>query len=594
MNGSRPNNGAVTYAAPPVPGSRYVVGGIGAQPGPVVAGAYPVVSMPPAVGAMPSSMPVSPVIEPTLMPSPVPPDAIGEPEREFEEMVGDLRRSFIGWLKRTETELKEKKGDMRREKQAFEEEKIQVWRQFMAEKQKEVEKIKEDRRRSELEISGAMRQIQADREEARRKIAEERSRMEQDHDKKRRHLAHEREKFRQEYELFENDRQKVQDPHLATEAMVDLNVGGSVFETARATLVQQPGSFLESVVSGRHRLSRDRNGRIFINRDPELFRLILNFLRNPAVPPMPRDHAESEALVTEASWFGVRFFPFPLVFACGGHNGYEHLRSMEVLDVGNQCWRPCRPMSTERTYFGAATLSSRLFLFGGQNLDYKALCELEIYDCLRDAWTSGASLSVPRRNCASTTLNGCIYAIGGFDGSQIIASVEAYDLRMKSWMSQEPLPLPRSSCMAAVQDGKIWVLGGTSGTRTKTVEFFEPRMGKWESLNAEMLEVRSSGQAACCVNHLFSLGGIDNNQTIHYSLECLDPDSLTWSFRQNMQVSRMDFSSVVISDSVMVAGGQNGDVLSSTEFYRPELDDWQPGPSMLFPRYGHQCLLVQL
>lgn len=33
--------------------------------------------------------------------------------------------------------------------------------------------------------------------------------------------------------------------------------------------------------------------------DPDHFRTILNFLRNPHTPPMPRDTAESEALVQE-------------------------------------------------------------------------------------------------------------------------------------------------------------------------------------------------------------------------------------------------------------------------------------------------------
>lgn len=32
----------------------------------------------------------------------------------------------------------------------------------------------------------------------------------------------------------------------------------------------------------------------------------------------------------------------------------------------------------------------------------------------------------------------------------------------------------------------------------------------------------------------------------------------------------------MLSDSIMASGGQHGEVLSSTEFYRPELDDWQP------------------
>merc|ERR1719238_2150995 len=166
---------------------------------------------------------------------------------------------------------------------------------------------------------------------------EEKARLEQEGHGKRRTVAHEYEKFRQEYGLFEAERQRLQQPHLAAEATVDLNVGGTVFETSRSTLVQQSGSFLEAILSGRHQISRDRSGRVFINRDPEHFRTILNFLRNPQTPPMPQDSAESDALMREASYYGVHFFPFPLVFAAGGHDGYEHLRAMEVLDVGNQC-----------------------------------------------------------------------------------------------------------------------------------------------------------------------------------------------------------------------------------------------------------------
>jgi hypothetical protein len=251
-------------------------------------------------------------------------------------------------------------------------------------------------------------------------------------------------------------------------------------------------------------------------------------------------------------------------------------------------------MGTERTYFGAATLKNRLHLFGGQNLDYKALCELEVYDCLRDQWEYGASLKYPRRNCAAAELDGRIYAIGGFDGSKIVSSVEGFDARLKSWMLLEPLPNPRSSAMACAQGGKIWVLGGTSGTRERTVDVFDPRAARWESSKVEMLEVRSAGQAACCVNHVFALGGTDNGQNIHSTMECMDADDTTFSLRQPMLEPRMDFAASVISDSIMVGGGQNGGVLSTTEFYRPELDEWQAGPSMMIPRYGHQYLLCTL
>jgi len=516
----------------------------------------------------------------------------GDPD--FEEMVSDLRRSFVGWLKKTEMEIKQQRSDLRRSRQAFEEEKLSVWQQFMIEKQREVEKIREDKRRGEDEGSGQLRQVQADVEEARRRMNEEKGRIEQEGHGKRRTVAHEYEKFRQEYGLFEAERQRLVEPQLAAEATVDMNVGGTVFETSRSTLVQQSGSFLEAVLSGRHQISRDRSSRVFINRDPEYFRTILNFLRNPQTPPMPRDSAESEALVKEAAFYGIHFFPFPLVFAVGGHDGYEHLRAMEVLDVGNQCWRPCKPMATERTYFGAATLRNRLHVFGGQNLDYRALCELEIYDCLRDVWETGSSLSISRRNCASVEHEGRIYAIGGFDGTKIIGSMEAYDSRMKGWMSLEPLPTPRSSAMACAKGGKVWVLGGTSGSRLKTIEIYDARANRWETSKVDMTVVRSAGQACNCVNHLFALGGTDNEQNIHHSLECVDVDDGQFSRRKPMQENRMDFAATDINDSIMVGGGQNSGVLASTEFYRPELDEWQAGPSMMFPRYGHQYMLCTL
>lgn len=521
-----------------------------------------------------------------------------ELDPEFEEMVSDLRRYFVGWLKKSEMELKQQKADLRRSRAAFEEEKLSVWQQFMSEKQREVDKIREDRRRHEEETHSRRHQVGLDMEEHRRRLGEEHNRHDQEHSHKKRSVAHEYEKFRQEYGLFEAERQRLVNPQIAAETRVDLNVGGTIFETARTTLVQQPGSYLEALLSGRYQVSRDRNGRLFINRDPEHFRTILNFLRSPQTPPMPRDLCESEALVREASFYNIKFFPFPLVFAVGGHDGHEHLRAMEVLDVGNQCWRPCRAMGMERTYFGAATLHNKLLVYGGANLDKKAREELEIYDCLRDQWCDGSSMKVPRRNCASCELDGRVYAIGGFDGNRIINSVEAYDNRLRSWMSIEPLPVQRSSASACAQGGKIYVLGGTSGTRLKTIDCFDPRANRWESLKTEMLGVRSAAQAASCVNHLFTFGGTDNEQNIHFSMESMDNELGSFHQRAPMKESRMDFASATISDSIMAGGGQNGvanhGVLSSTEFYRPELDEWQAGPSMTVPRYGHQYLLCTL
>jgi hypothetical protein len=514
---------------------------------------------------------------------------------ELDVMMNDLRSTFQSWAKTAEKKIQEGYADLKREREAFEEEKSRVWQDFVAQKQIEYDRIHDDRRRTELEVSTAQRQIRTEREDSKNKMQEHNGSLDSELSQGRRRFSLEREKFRAEYEAAEKERQRISDHNVATETMVELNVGGVVFEASRHTVIQQPGSLLERTLTGRAQAARDRDGRIFLDRDSSLFRTILNFLRDPSTPPISRDPMESEGLAQEANFLGIRFFPFPLVYAVGGHDGADHLHAVEVLDVENQCWRPCKPMRTQRSYFGGQSLHSRLYLFGGQNLDYKALCETENFDCLRGEWLRGADLNVPRRNCASAQLDNRIYAIGGFDGSQILNSVEAFDPRMKSWMPLEPMATPRSSAASTTIGGRIWTCGGTSGQRLRTVERYDPRANRWEQVRSDMIEVRSAGQACACLDLVYAVGGTDQNQNIHSSLECFNPEGGGgFGFRKSMQEPRMDFGCCVLSDSIMVGGGQRGEVLSSTEFYRPELDDWQMGPQMLYPRYGHQLLLLNL
>eukprot|EP01006_Ploeotia_vitrea_P019659 TRINITY_DN51883_c0_g1_i1.p1 TRINITY_DN51883_c0_g1~~TRINITY_DN51883_c0_g1_i1.p1 ORF type:complete len:301 (-),score=38.05 TRINITY_DN51883_c0_g1_i1:733-1635(-) len=59
---------------------------------------------------------------------------------------------------------------------------------------------------------------------------------------------------------------------------VVLNVGGSVFETSKATLMTDSGSFFHAMVhSGAW--APDETGQFFIDRDPQFVREILNYLR---------------------------------------------------------------------------------------------------------------------------------------------------------------------------------------------------------------------------------------------------------------------------------------------------------------------------
>ncbi|PHJ18549.1 kelch repeat and k+ channel tetramerization domain containing protein, partial [Cystoisospora suis] len=206
---------------------------------------------------------------------------------EFEIMVSDLRRTFISWLKKTESDLKKEKRDLLRAKKEFDDERKKAWERLQEEKENEYEKIKEERRKAQAEMTTQLKQIQIEREASRRKLNAERGRFEEEKEAHRRRIVLEREKFRQEAEALDGEKRRIVDTNIATETVVDLNVGGVIFESSRHTLVQQPGSFLEALLSGRHHISRDKQGRIFLDRDSELFRILLNFLRNPGTPPQP-------------------------------------------------------------------------------------------------------------------------------------------------------------------------------------------------------------------------------------------------------------------------------------------------------------------
>ncbi|XP_018563863.1 BTB/POZ domain-containing protein KCTD3 isoform X1 [Anoplophora glabripennis] len=61
--------------------------------------------------------------------------------------------------------------------------------------------------------------------------------------------------------------------------ILHLNVGGKRFSTSRQTLTLIPDTFFTALLSGRISSLRDEKGAIFIDRDPKIFSIILNYLR---------------------------------------------------------------------------------------------------------------------------------------------------------------------------------------------------------------------------------------------------------------------------------------------------------------------------
>jgi len=81
-------------------------------------------------------------------------------------------------------------------------------------------------------------------------------------------------------------------------SIIEFNVGGKIFATTIQT-VNREMSLLSSMVSGEG-CKRDKEGRIFIDRDPTHFRWILNYLRDGFLVSVPANMQDRLELLQES------------------------------------------------------------------------------------------------------------------------------------------------------------------------------------------------------------------------------------------------------------------------------------------------------
>eukprot|EP01125_Pyxidicula_operculata_P012270 TRINITY_DN4028_c0_g1_i2.p1 TRINITY_DN4028_c0_g1~~TRINITY_DN4028_c0_g1_i2.p1 ORF type:complete len:309 (+),score=42.96 TRINITY_DN4028_c0_g1_i2:22-948(+) len=121
-------------------------------------------------------------------------------------------------------------------------------------------------------------------------------------------LSQEEKRLILERETFEKEKLIVAEKNLVTDDLVRLNVGGKEFVTTRTTLTSVKGSMLEAMFSGRHQLQPGSDGRFFLDRNPDLFKRILQYLRDGLLQ-LPSFDAKGkvtrQALISEFDYFCI-------------------------------------------------------------------------------------------------------------------------------------------------------------------------------------------------------------------------------------------------------------------------------------------------
>jgi len=80
-----------------------------------------------------------------------------------------------------------------------------------------------------------------------------------------------------------------------------------IYLTSLSTLTKLPGTILAYMFSGRYNLVQDENGNYFLDRDGNLFRYILNYIRTSQVPELSDNELK---LLREEAEFFFYFLPY--------------------------------------------------------------------------------------------------------------------------------------------------------------------------------------------------------------------------------------------------------------------------------------------
>jgi hypothetical protein len=84
---------------------------------------------------------------------------------------------------------------------------------------------------------------------------------------------------------------------------IKLDVGGQIFATSLSTLTSEKGSYFEALFSGRWEVKPQEDGCYFIDRDPIVFRHVLNYLRGQPPTPDMLSSQELHLLKADADFY---------------------------------------------------------------------------------------------------------------------------------------------------------------------------------------------------------------------------------------------------------------------------------------------------
>ena len=118
--------------------------------------------------------------------------------------------------------------------------------------------------------------------------------------------AQKEEAIEQEKGRWEQEKVRIAQINHIQDEIVELDISG-IFQmkVRRSLLASVPGSTLDAMFSGRHQLKKE-DGKVFIDRNPDVFRMMIDFLRNnQRIAPIEDQHVAKQ-FDLELEYWGLK------------------------------------------------------------------------------------------------------------------------------------------------------------------------------------------------------------------------------------------------------------------------------------------------
>eukprot|EP00928_Gymnodinium_smaydae_P036984 TRINITY_DN25749_c0_g1_i2.p1 TRINITY_DN25749_c0_g1~~TRINITY_DN25749_c0_g1_i2.p1 ORF type:complete len:397 (+),score=79.99 TRINITY_DN25749_c0_g1_i2:72-1262(+) len=246
-------------------------------------------------------------------------------------------------------------------------------------------------------------------------------------------------------------------------------------------------------------------------------------------------------------------------------------------------WESLPQMSQRREGAVAEVLRNKIYVCGGHN-GAQHLCSVERLDldgsagAGAGAWASMPHMTHRRSGASGGVRSGCLVVCGGMDGARSLDAVESFNPGWGAWEAAPPMLFPRHAAASVVVRGVIYTFGGRTPPgkgedlelfpSEDSAECFDPSVERWAPL-PQMYERRAAAMAGVCGSYIYVVGGLNERGAL-LSGEVFDLRSRSWSRLPSMKGPRHSAGLAVVAGCVYVFGGSSGrEAVASVEVFDP-------------------------